>query len=590
MGLFPQSFIDDLKAQVDLVTVVQDYVPLKKAGTSFKGLCPFHGEKTPSFHVNRDRGFFHCFGCGVGGDVFKFLELQEKVAFPDAVRQLAQRFGITVPELEGGRRDPAADAQRESLLKAHEVAQAYFREHLAGAAGARVRQQLADRGVSESTSEQLGLGYAPAVREGLTTRLRDQGFEARLLLTSGLVVERDSGVRLDRFRNRLMIPISRESGSIIAFGGRAVDSGQQPKYVNSPETPLYTKGRTLYGLHMTKAAIRQLGYAVLVEGYFDFAQTLQAGITSVVATCGTALTPQQCKALRRFTDKVVLSFDADTAGQGAALRSGELLLTEGFQVNVTVLPEGEDPDTFVQKQGGAKYVDKLRTSQPYLEFLLDRGVAEHDVNRDNGRRAFLNRMLGVAAKIPDAAVRDQFGDRLAHRARVMEDVVRTEIRKAAVARRPTLGEEARALTGQGHIRPAEKGLIWALLRNTAAAQAALTDLDDGDLEGIATASILGAARALADWPAETMPQTLLERLAQGERALVSTLAEADEGPAPAAECVVAIKRLRYERERGAVQDEIDRLQRLGGPESMDEIDALWQRKKALLQRLEALSM
>ncbi len=589
MGLFPQSFIDDLKTQVDLVAVVQDYVPLKKAGSSFKGLCPFHGEKTPSFHVNRDRGFFHCFGCGVGGDVFKFLELQEKVAFPDAVRQLAQRFGIPVPELEGGQRDPSADVQRESLLKAHEVAQAYFHEHLTGAAGARVRQQIADRHIGESTIERLGLGYAPAAREGLTKRLRDQGFDFPLLLTSGLVVERESGLRFDRFRNRLMIPISRENGSIIAFGGRAVDDGQQPKYVNSPETPIYSKGRTLYGLHLTKTAVRQLGYAVLVEGYFDFAQTLQAGITSVVATCGTALTPQQCKMLRRFTDKVVLSFDADTAGQSAALRSGELLMSEGFQVNVTVLPAGEDPDTFVQRHGGASYVEKLRASQPYLDFLLDRGAAEHDVNRDDGRRAFLTQMLGVAARIPDATVRDQFGDRLAHRARVMEEVVRTEIRKAAVARRPTLRDEVRALTGQGHVRPAEKGLIWALLRDAAVAQTALRGLDDGDLEGLATSPILRAARALGDWPAETMPQTLLERLTESERVLVSTLAEADTPPAPAAECVRAIKRLRYERERAAVQEDIDRLQRLGGPERMNEIDALWLRKKDLLQRIEALN-
>ena len=588
MGLFPQSFIDDLKAQVDLVAVVQDYVPLKKAGTSFKGLCPFHGEKTPSFHVHRDRGFFHCFGCGVGGDVFKFLELQERIGFPDAVRQLAQRFGVTVPELEGGHRDPAAEAERESLLKMHEIAQAYFQEHLAGSAGARVRQQLADRQISASTVERLGLGYAPTAREGLTKRLQQQGFAVPVLLASGLVVERESGSRIDRFRHRLMIPIGRESGSIIAFGGRAVDAGQQPKYVNSPETPIYSKGRVLYGLPLTKAAIRQLGYAVLVEGYFDFAQTLQAGIGSVIATCGTALTPQQCKLLRRFTQKAVLSFDADAAGQSAALRSGELLVCEGFQVNVTVLPAGEDPDTFVQRHGGASYVEKLRTSQPYLEFVLDRGAAEHDVNRDDGRRAFLNRMLGVAARIPDAAARDQFGDRLAHRARVMEEVIRTEIRKAAVAGRTSLDEAGRELPGQENIRTAEKGLIWALVRDTASAQAALTDLEDSDVEGMATAPILRVARTLQDWSADAVPNTLLERLNERERALVSSIAGAASAPAPAAECGRALKRLRYERERATVQEEIDRLQRLGGAERMKEIDALWHRKKDLLQRLEAL--
>ena len=587
MGLFPQAFIDDLKSQVDLVTVIQDHVPLKKAGTSFKGLCPFHSEKTPSFNVNRDRGFFHCFGCGVGGDVFKFLELREKIGFQDAVRQLAQRFGVPVPELEGDSRDPASETERESLLKVHEIAGTYFREQLASRAGMRTRQQLRDRNLSDHTIDRLGLGYAPAARQSLTKHLRQQGFAVPLLLTSGLVAERDAGVHIDRFRNRLMIPIFRESGSIIAFGGRAVDTGQQPKYVNSPETPIYTKGRTLYGLHLTKSTIRQLGYAVLVEGYFDFAQPLQAGIGSVLAMCGTALTLQQCKLLRRFTDKVVLSFDGDQAGQTAALRSGEMLVSQGFQVNVTVLPADQDPDTLVQRDGGAKYVEKLRTSKPYLEFVLDRGAAEHDVSRDEGRMAFLKQMLPIAACIPEAAARDQFGDRLSHRSGVMEEVVRTEIRKAAVDRRPTLGD--RDLPGQGQLRTAEKGLIWALIKEPASAQSALLEFDDADVNGLVSAPILSAARGLGDVPADGVPETLLERLNEEEVAMVSAIAAAISAPAPAAESVRALKRLRYERERAALQEEIDRLQQLGGEKNMAEINTLWKRKKKLLQRLEALN-
>ena len=586
MGLFPQAFIDDLKSQVDLVTVIQDHVPLKKAGTSFKGLCPFHSEKTPSFNVNRDRGFFHCFGCGVGGDVFKFLELREKIGFQDAVRQLAQRFGVPVPELEGDSRDPASETERESLLKVHEIAGTYFREQLASRAGMRTRQQLRDRNLSDHTIDRLGLGYAPAARQSLTKHLRQQGFAVPLLLTSGLVAERDAGVHIDRFRNRLMIPIFRESGSIIAFGGRAVDTGQQPKYVNSPETPIYTKGRTLYGLHLTKSTIRQLGYAVLVEGYFDFAQPLQAGIKAVAATCGTALTLQQCKLLRRFTDKVILSFDSDTAGQTAVLRSGEMLMGEGFQVNVVVLPTGEDPDTFIRAFGGASYKEKLRTSRKYLEFLLDRGEAEHDINRDEGRRAFLNQMLTVAARIPDTAQRDQFADRLAHRARVMQEVVRTEIRKAAVERRPTLSE--RELPGQGQLRTAEKGLIWALIHEPESAQSVLLELDADDINKLASAPILNVARALLEWPSNDLPKTLRERLDKGETAIVEAVA-AEPKPAPAAECGQALKRLRYERERAAVREEIDRLQELGDKDSIARIDTLLRQTRELVQRLEALN-
>ena len=327
---------------------------MKRAGSSYKGNCPFHNEKTPSFHVHPDKGFFHCFGCGVGGDVFKFLELHEKVGFQDAVRMLAQKFGVSIPETRRHSDDSRRDsALRETLLKAHEIAAAYFREQLAAPAGARARAQLAERSVTPRTIEQLGLGFAPSSRDGLKARLLEQGFAPGLLLQSGLVVQRESGEVVDRFRNRLMVPICRDTGSVIAFGGRQMDPDQGgPKYLNSPETPIYSKGRTLYGLNLTKAQIRKVGFAVLVEGYFDFAQVFQSQAAPAVASCGTALTPQQAQLLRRFTSKIVLSFDPDAAGLGAAVRSCELLVAEGFDVNVVVLDKGEDPDTFIRRNGG----------------------------------------------------------------------------------------------------------------------------------------------------------------------------------------------------------------------------------------------
>ena len=431
MALFPQRFIDDLKNQADIVTVIQDFVSLRKAGTNYKGLCPFHGEKTPSFTVNRDKGFFHCFGCGRGGDVFKFLELQENVGFHDAVKQLAQRFGVAVPELEQNDEQRTNAAERETLLKIHEAAAAWFREQLASPAGARIRKQIADRGVAAATGDALALGFAPPARDALKQALLKQGFSQAALLRAGLAVQRDDGSVVDRFRNRLMIPISRDTGSVIAFGGRAVDSDQQPKYLNSPETPIYSKGKTLYGLNLSKAAIRQGGFGVLVEGYFDFAQVYQAGFQGVVASCGTALTVQQAQQLGRFTKRVVLSFDPDTAGQGATVKSCEMLVAEGFEVNVALLPAGEDPDTFVKTHGPQAYGERLKQSRPYLEYLLDRAAAGHNLNNDDGRVKFLTEMLPVAARIPDLAVRDRFADRLAHKARITEDVVRAQIRKAA---------------------------------------------------------------------------------------------------------------------------------------------------------------
>ncbi|HEX3702200.1 MAG TPA: DNA primase [Vicinamibacterales bacterium] len=587
MALFPQTFIDDLRLQANIVQVVQEYVPLKRAGTTYKGLCPFHSEKSPSFNVNPDKGFFHCFGCGVGGDVFKFLELHEKVGFQDAVRMLATKFGVSLPEpVEGADDDARRDsARREALLKAHEVAAAYFREQLAAPAGARARQQLKERGVTGATIEQLGLGYAPQARDGLKARLLAQGFAQALLLQSGLVAQRDSGEVVDRFRHRLMVPIARDTGSIIAFGGRQMDPDQGgPKYLNSPETPIYSKGRTLYGLHLTKPGIRKLGYAVLVEGYFDFAQVFQSDAAPVVASCGTALTTQQAQLLRRFTTKIVLSYDPDAAGQGAAARSCELLVSEGFDVNVVVLDKGEDPDTFIRRNGGDRYRERLRGSRPYLEYLLDQAAAGIDFTRDEGRRHFLGRMLTVAAGIPEATARDQFADRIAHKARITEEVVRAEIRKAAVSRRTSL--TARELPPAGQMKDAEKALIWGLIHNAGDALDALAELDEDDLASLAGREIFEVARSLHDQPPAALPSGLLQRLSTVNVQLVTSIAAHPHPPAPPAECARAIKRLRWDRERAAIQREIDRLQALGAGQHGHEIDALWQKKKDLLHRIE----
>lgn len=589
MALFPSTFVDDLKSHADIVQVVQERVPLRRSGATWKGLCPFHGEKTPSFHVNGDKGFFHCFGCGVGGDVIKFIELFDKVSFPEAVRSLAARAGLPVPEPDDARQDAESQRDRDSLLKAHEVAAAWYREQLETAAGAAARRLLAERGLKAEIIGQLGIGYAPASREALKTRLLKEGFALPLLVKSGLILQRDEATSVDRFRNRLMIPICRDNGVIVAFGGRAMDAGQQPKYLNSPETAIYVKGRTLYALHLSKSAMARTKYAVMVEGYFDVAQALQAGIGNVVASSGTALTAAQARLLKRFATKIVLSFDPDAAGQGAAARTSELLVSEGCQVNVAMMPAGEDPDVFIRRHGGAAYVQRLRESRPYLEYLLERTGAELDLSQDEGRREFLGRMLAVAARIPDAAARDQFADRLAHRARITEEVVRAEIRKAAVRREVAPEVVSRQVAALGRVKPAERGLLWALIRDPEAGFGALRGLDPADVDGLATGPIIEQARSLQGWPTDSLPKTLIERLNDGEAGLLQEIGRQTHPPADAVECVRALKRLRYVRERTEVQREIDRLQEQGAAGHADEIVALWHRKKALLQRIEALT-
>jgi DNA primase len=592
MGLFPQTFIDDLRLQANILQVVQEYVPLKRSGARYAGLCPFHNEKTPSFGVNPEKGFFHCFGCGAGGDVFKFLELHEKVGFQDAVRMLAQKFGVALPEPadgEGGDSARRDSALREGLLKAHEIAAAYFKEQLAAPVGGRARAQLAERGVTPQTIEQLGLGFAPNSRDGLKARLLKQGFTQGVLLQSGLVLQRDGGDLVDRFRNRLMVPICRDTGSVIAFGGRQMDAEQGgAKYVNSSETAIYSKGRTLYGLNLTKAQIRKVGFAVIVEGYFDFAQVFQSQAAPAVASCGTALTPQQAQLLRRFTSKVVLSFDPDAAGLGAAVRSCELLVAEGFDVNVVVLDKGEDPDTFIRRHGGDQYRDRLKASRPYLEYLLDQAAEGLDLSHDDNRRQFLGKMLTVAARIPDAAARDQFADRIAHKARITEDVVRAEIRKAAVNKRATVGTAD--LPSLGSLKDAEKALIWWLVNRPDEAMAVIPDIDDEDLENLVTREVFQVARSLQNLAPELLPSTLLERLSTMNAGLVTRIATDTAPPVTIVlNCIHTFKRLRLDRERAAIQREIDRLQQLGATQHGNEINNLWQRKKNLLHRIEELT-
>jgi DNA primase len=584
VALFPQAFIDDLKRQADIVTVVQDYVSLKKTGATYKGLCPFHGEKTPSFHVNRDKGFFHCFGCGVGGDVFKFLELHEKLGFQDGVKHLAQRFGVSLPELEESDEQRAHAAERDDLLRVHEAAAAWFRAQLLSPAGARVRKQIEDRGVDDQTAEAMGLGFAPPAWDALKRALVGQGSTEALLVRAGLLTQRDDRSTIDRYRNRLMIPIRRETGSVIAFGGRAVEADQQPKYLNSPETPIYTKGRTLYGLDLSKTAIRQTGFAVVVEGYFDFGQLHRAGFPAL-ATCGTAVTPQQAQQLRRFAARVVLSFDPDAAGQGAAAKSCELFVAEGFDVNVAELPAGQDPDTFVRRQGAQAYRERLRQSRPYLDYLLERTAARHNLRTDEGRVRFLNELQPVAARIPDAAMRDRFADKLAFKANVTDEVVRAKIREGAVQRKTVLAPGV--LKGAGRATNAEKGLIWSLMHEPAGALEAVAGLDPEDFEGIPAGSVLDLARKLADNKGFS-PTALLERLSMTEAQLVSVIAAEPQPPALALDsCVRELRRARYERERAAVQREIAQMQTAGASGGV-EINTLLARKGDLGRLIQAL--
>jgi len=373
-GRIRDEAIRTVRERASLSEVVSDVIALRRRGRSAVGLCPFHAEKTPSFTVSEDRGFFHCFGCGEHGDVFGFVMKTQSLTFPEAVRRVADRFGVSLPEEAG---EPAR--RREPLTAANAAAAAFFQAELRGPGGGRARAYLRERGLSEEVIERFGLGWAPGAGEALARHLRTKGVPLEDALTAGLVMRRDrpdgAGGVLDRFRERIMFPITDTSGKVIAFGGRILPGrpagGEPPpKYLNSPESPVFRKGHTLYGLALARDAIRKADRAIVVEGYLDLIALAQAGIGEVVAPLGTALTAEQLRLLRRFTETVIACFDGDLAGRRAAARSFPVFLEAGLWGRGAFLPAGEDPDTFVRAQGRVALEGVLAAAEPLVEAFV----------------------------------------------------------------------------------------------------------------------------------------------------------------------------------------------------------------------------
>jgi DNA primase len=426
---FPPGFIDDVRRAVSIAQVVEQHVSLKKAGRTLKGRCPFHSEKTPSFHVDEAKGFYHCFGCGAGGDVFKFVMQLEALSFPEAVRSLAARAGLAVPE----RAAPSpADELRERVLAVNAAAQEVFRaERLSTARASGAAQALAylsRRGLAPEVLESFGVGWAPESWTFLGEKLRDR-FAERELLASGLLVASDRGkAPYDRFRGRVTFPIRAVSERIVGFGGRIVGDGE-PKYLNSPETPVYTKGQHLFGLDRARVGIRRAGHALLVEGYLDVISLHAQGVDCAVAVLGTALTPEQARLLSRFTRKVVLNFDGDEAGLRAARRSVAVLLAEGIDVRVMALPSGVDPADRVRALGGEAYLRGVESAEGFFEFVLRAAAKEHDLSSPTGRVAALQDLLPYLIAVDDALLRSELVDAAAQGLGMRHELVKDEVRR-----------------------------------------------------------------------------------------------------------------------------------------------------------------
>src|SRR5277367_5361326 len=454
------SFAERVKQQADVVRVIGEYVRLKKSGQNFTGLCPFHQENTPSFAVHPVRQIYHCFGCGVGGDVFKFVMELDKCTFPEAIRAVAEKCGIAIPKpRERSPEERKENQQRSALVEMHREAAAFFARSLhESPEGKLATAYLEDRGLDRETMKRFGLGFAPSSGDALLRFLK-QKYPEKLLDVSGLISRDQGGRSFDRFRRRIMFPIANEGGKVIAFGGRAMGD-DMPKYMNSPETPIYSKSTVLYHLDRAKEGLRQNDFGVLVEGYMDAIAVARAGIMNVIASCGTSLAEPQIRLLGRFTRRVVVNYDPDTAGHAATERSLILLLEKEFDVRVLALPGGADPDKFLKEQGAEAYKKLLTQASPYLDYLIGRARLM-DRTTANGRVAALNFLMPYIQRLPNGLLRSEWATRIASELHVDEPVLREALRRAATERRSEVKPKAELLGPA--VKPAERLIIRMLV-------------------------------------------------------------------------------------------------------------------------------
>jgi DNA primase len=584
------SFADKVKQQADIVRVVGEYVRLKKSGQNFTGLCPFHSEKTPSFAVHPVKQIYHCFGCGVGGDVFQFVMEMDKCSFPEAVRAVAEKSGIAVPPpRERSPEERQENQQRTALVEMHSAAQTFFSRQLETTLeGKAARAYLEDRGLDAQAIARFGLGYAPSGGDVLLRVLRAK-YPEKLLSLSGLVSNDASGRLYDRFRRRIIFPIANESGKVIAFGGRALGD-DQPKYLNSPETPIYSKSSVLYRLDRAKEGLRQRDFAILVEGYMDTIAVARAGIANVIASCGTSLTEPQARLLGRFTHRVVVNYDPDSAGQAATERSLTLLLEQGFEIRVLQLPGGKDPDSFLRAQGAAAYTKLLEAAPPYLDYLISR-ARQMDLSTAEGKLRAVNFLLPYVQRSPNRLLRSEWAGQIAQQLRVEEPVLRESLKRAAAERRDKVQTVPELVARPG--KPVERRLIQLLFEAEGfRRQLAETIRSENLHRGLETERILeslvesilvsGAADERPDAVAlgaalEDRDRRLLFQIAFESGGGESTWEEAES-------CLGTLRRLRFETELAAIQAEIEVQVKSKSAESAEALRRLLERKQALSRR------
>ncbi len=587
--------LEEIRSRADLAEIVSAHVRLRKAGRRLVGLCPFHQEKTPSFTVDPEKGLWHCFGCKAGGDLFRFVEMVEKVSFPEAVELLARRLGLPPRD----RASPAQQRERERVFSLHEQAARLFQSALRSDAGRSVRVYLQKRGIGQALAEEFELGYAPDAWDALMSAMQKKGYSPKELAAAGLAVQKEDRF-YDRFRNRLMFPIKSATGRVIAFGGRALAEDQQPKYLNSPETAIFQKGRTLWAFDRARRAMGDAERAIVVEGYLDVIACHEAGMSETVATMGTALTSQHVELLRRQVGRLVLAFDSDSAGLAAALRGRELFQQAGLDVRVVSLPEGLDPDNVIRDRGSAAFRELVEQAPPMVEWELTRILSRAEGEGDRARADALREAVSALARVPAGADREyylrwlaeRYGPDSPDRRRPLETELRealaTEIKRASGrSRRTSAQDSGRGPARQGLEKPPsgrlQASLLAALLQRGDLAQQHVGSLEVEDFSGEGHRAVFEALQKLVAKGEPVGPQAVLAELDPDSRPALAELA-LEYVPEERVEesVVVGVRRLvelRLRREERAL------LRRVADAASREEQEAVREQLAAIHEEL-----
>jgi len=572
-GLIPENILEDILNKVDITELIAGYMPLKRSGKNFKACCPFHHEKTPSFMVSADRQIYHCFGCGESGNAFKFLMRYERMDFPEAVETLAKKAGVILPKNEV--KNQQFNSLTTDLFKINESATNFYANNLNTAEASGSKEYLQKRCIKEETVKELQIGFAPNKWDSLINFLRSKSININLLEKAGLIVNKEGLGYYDRFRNRIIFPIFDVKGRVLGFGARVLDNSL-PKYINSPETSIYTKGKNLYGLNFAKDRIREDDFTVIVEGYLDFLIPYQEGLKNIVASLGTALTAEQARLLKRYSNNVVVVYDGDSAGELATLRSLDIFIEEEMSVRVVSLPKGFDPDLFVRKNGIAAFKDKVMNAANIFDYKLTVLKSRYSSKDAEGKAKISTLMLETISKFKNAVLRSEYLKKLSQELNINEEALFEEAGKVKPEKTYS-NTTSTARRAPLVINPTEKLLMSLMLEESSLINRIKDTLDPKDFQDERIAKVVSIMFNLVDQGKEVEPQILMNHLGEEISELVceSVFLPQDLGDnhreKVVDDCIQRVKDKSVKLKRERLHEQIKTAQHLGNQEHLEEL-------------------